>query len=145
MTIAKRIALVLGTIIGFQTAAVAAAAQDILFLTIATGGAGATYYPLGGVIANAISNPPGSRSCDDGGSCGVPGLVAAAQSTRGSVENVSGIQAGQFDSGFSQSDVAYWAYTGTEVFADREPMTDLRAIAALYPEHIQIEIGRAHV
>lgn len=142
MTNIKRLSLVLGTIVGINASAVAATAQDIQFFTIATGGAGATYYPLGGVIANAISNPPGSRPCTDGGSCGVPGLVAAAQSTRGSVENVGGIQAGQFNSGFSQSDVAYWAYSGTEVFADREPMSDLRAIAALYPEHVQL-VARA--
>src|SRR6056297_1113712 len=88
-----------------------AAAQEMTFFTIGTGGTGGTYYPLGGVIANAISNPPGSRPCEEGGSCGVPGLVAVAQSSRGSVNNVNGISSGLFDSGFSQSDVAYWAYT----------------------------------
>ncbi|MCA8906349.1 MAG: TAXI family TRAP transporter solute-binding subunit [Rhodospirillaceae bacterium] len=119
-----------------------AAAQDITFFTIGTGGTGATYYPLGGVIANAVSNPPGSRPCDEGGSCGVPGLVAVAQSSRGSVNNVNGITSGLFNSGFSQSDVAYWAYTGTGVFEGEEPMADLRAIAALYPEHIHL-VARA--
>ena len=119
-----------------------AAAQDITFFTIGTGGTGATYYPLGGVIANAVSNPPGSRACDEGGSCGVPGLVAVAQSSRGSVNNVNGITSGLFSSGFSQSDVAYWAYTGTGVFDGEEPMADLRAIAALYPEHIHL-VARA--
>lgn len=122
--------------------AATAAAQDIQFFTIGTGGTGATYYPLGGVIANAISNPPGSRPCDDGGSCGVEGLVAAAQSSRGSVNNVNGITSGLFSSGFSQSDVAYWAYSGTGVFDGQAPMSDLRAIAALYPEHIHI-VARA--
>ena len=29
-----------------------------------------------GLIADIISNPPGARPCDKGGSCGVPGLVA---------------------------------------------------------------------
>lgn len=115
-----------------------AAAQDMTFFTIGTGGTGATYYPLGGVIANAVSNPPGSRPCEEGGSCGVPGLIAVAQSSRGSVNNINGISSGLFDSGFSQSDVAYWAHTGTGVFADQEPMEALRAIAALYPEHIHL-------
>jgi len=127
--------------VGLAVAAVLggpAAAQEMTFFTIGTGGTNATYYPLGGVIANAVSNPPGSRPCEDGGSCGVPGLVAVAQSSRGSVNNVNGIHSGLFDSGFSQSDVAYWAYTGTGVFEGREPMADLRAIAALYPEHVQL-------
>ena len=39
-----------------------AQAQDMKFFRIGTGGTGGTYYPIGGLIANAISNPPGSRS-----------------------------------------------------------------------------------
>ena len=113
-------------------------AQEMNFFSIGTGGTGATYFPLGGAIANAISNPPGSRPCDEGGSCGVPGLVAVAQSSRGSVANVNGIKSGILSSGFSQSDVAYWAYSGTGTFEGQEPMQDLRAIAALYPEHIHL-------
>ena len=48
------------------------------FFRIGTGGTAGTYYPIGGLLANAISNPPGSRPCEDGGSCGAPGLVASA-------------------------------------------------------------------
>ena len=57
-----------------------ASAQDMAFFRIGTGGTGGTYYPIGGLLANAISNPPGSRACDEGGSCGVPGLIASALS-----------------------------------------------------------------
>ena len=56
----------------------AASAQEMSFFRIGTGGTAGTYYPIGGLIANAISNPPGSRACEDGGSCGVPGLVSTA-------------------------------------------------------------------
>lgn len=119
-----------------------ALAQGMSFFTIGTGGTGATYYPLGGTIANAISNPPGSRPCDQGGSCGVPNLVAIAQSSRGSVNNINGIASDLFSSGFAQSDVAYWAYTGTGVYQGQEPNKELRAIAALYPEHIHL-VARA--
>jgi len=115
-----------------------AQAQEMNFFSIGTGGTGGTYFPLGGAIANAISNPPGSSSCEEGGSCGVPGLVAVAQSSRGSVANVNGIKSGILSAGFSQSDVAYWAYSGTGTFEGQEPMGDLRAIAALYPEHIHL-------
>ena len=142
MTIIRSIRWLGAAALGLSAATAAAQAQDMTFFTIGTGGTGATYYPLGGVIANAVSNPPGSRPCDEGGSCGVPGLVAVAQSSRGSVNNVNGITSGLFNSGFSQSDVAYWAYTGTGVFEDEEAMSDLRAIAALYPEHIHI-VARA--
>ncbi|SDE21432.1 TAXI family TRAP transporter solute-binding subunit [Limimaricola pyoseonensis] len=115
-----------------------AAAQAPSFFRIGTGGTAGTYYPIGGLIANAISNPPGSRPCEEGGSCGVPGLIASALSANGSVANVNAISGGALESGFSQSDVATWAQTGTGIWADREPVETLRAIANLYPETIHL-------
>lgn len=113
-------------------------AQDLKFFTIGTGGTAYTYYPVGGVIANAISKPPGSRECGEGGSCGVDGLIASAVSSRGSVDNVNAINSGLRNSGFAQSDVAYWAYTGTGTMEGKEPAKDLRTIAALFEEHIHL-------
>ncbi|MFC3642923.1 TAXI family TRAP transporter solute-binding subunit [Aquibium oceanicum] len=113
-------------------------AQEPQFFRIGTGGTAGTYYPIGGLIANAISNPPGSRPCEDGGSCGVPGLIATALSANGSVANVNAIAGGTLESGFSQSDVATWAQTGTGIWQDREAVTKLRAIANLYPETIHL-------
>lgn len=114
------------------------ASEEITFFRIATGGVGGTYYPVGGLIAQAISNPPGSRPCDKGGSCGVPGLVAVAQSAHGSVANIAAIASGEVDSGFSQSDVAYWAYTGTGIYLESGKVEGIRAIASLYPESIHL-------
>ena len=119
-------------------AAGAVLAQDIKFFRIGTGGTAGTYYPVGGLIANAISNPPGSRPCDQGGSCGVAGLVATAVASNGSVANINGIQGGSLESGFTQSDVAYWAYTGTGVYEGKPKVGGLRLIANLYPESIHI-------
>lgn len=124
-------------VVGMTSASVA---QDLEFFTIGTGGTAATYYPVGGVIANAISNPPGSRACDEGGSCGVPGLIASAVSSRGSVDNVNAIMSGLRNSGFAQSDVAFWAFTGTGTMEGQPPAENLRAIAALFPEHIHLVV-----
>lgn len=115
-----------------------ASAQEPQFFRIGTGGTAGTYYPIGGLIANAISNPPGSRPCEEGGSCGVPGLIATALSANGSVANVNAIAGGTLESGFAQSDVATWAQTGTGIWEDREPVAQLRAIASLYPETIHL-------
>ncbi len=106
--------------------------------TIGTGGVSATYYPIGGVIANAISNPPDSRPCKEGGSCGVPNLIASAVSSRGSVDNINAISSGLRNSGFVQSDVTFWAYTGTGTMQDQPPSKNLRAIASLFLEHIHL-------
>ncbi|TVR97366.1 MAG: TAXI family TRAP transporter solute-binding subunit [Rhodospirillales bacterium] len=118
----------------------AAHGQDLQFFRIGTGGTGGTYFPIGGLIASVISKPPGSRDCAVGGSCGVPGLIAAAVSTQGSVENVLAVQQGRLEMALTQADVAYYAYFGKGVFADREPMTSLRALARLYPEVVHLVV-----
>ena len=113
-------------------------AQDMRFFRIGTGGVTGTYYPIGGLIADIISNPPGARPCDKGGSCGVPGLVAIAQSSNGSVANVDAIHSGALESGFAQSDIAHWAYTGTGIYEGQGKVENLRVIANLYPESFHI-------
>ncbi len=127
---------------GALFAAGAAQAQAPSFFRIVSGSAGGNYFPMAGLLANAISNPPGSRPCDRGGSCGVPGLIAIAQSANGSVANVNAIQSGTAESGLVQSDVAYWAYSGTGVFEGKPPLKKLSAIATLYPEHIHVVLPR---
>jgi TRAP transporter TAXI family solute receptor len=129
-------ALALGMLAAVATTGVVA--QEIRFFRIGTGGTAGTYYPIGGLLANAISNPPGSRPCADGGSCGVPGLVATAVASNGSVANINGIQSGQMESGFTQSDVAYWAYTGTGIYDGKPKVGGLRLIANLYPESVHL-------
>ena len=124
----RRLAFI-GAVIGGVFAAGMALAQQPQFFRIGTGGTAGTYYPIGGLIANAISNPPGSRPCDQGGSCGVPGLIATALSANGSVANVNAIAGGTLESGFSQSDVATWAHSGTGIWEDRPAVEKLRAIA----------------
>ena len=117
-------------------------ADQINFFRIGTGSTGGTYFPVGGIIANAISNPPGSRACERGGSCGVPGLIAVAQSTEGSVANVKQLGLGLLDSGFSQADVSFWAYRGEGIFKDEGGVPGLRAIANLFPESVHLVVRR---
>ncbi len=119
-----------------------AQAQEMKFFKIASGSAGGTYFPMAGILATAVSNPPGSRPCAKRGSCGVPGLVAIAMSANGSVANVNSIQSGAVDSGFAQSDVTYWAYTGSGVFAGKPPLKKLRVMANLFPEHIHVVVRK---
>lgn len=115
----------------------AAQAQEMKFWRIGTGGAGGTYYPIGGLIANAISNPPGSRPCDKGGSCGVEGLVAIAVSTNASVANVNAIDAGQLDAGLAGAQSVAQGYNGQGKF-EGNPKKNIRMIANLYPEDMHL-------
>ncbi|MCY4607685.1 MAG: TAXI family TRAP transporter solute-binding subunit [bacterium] len=118
------------------------AEADLKFFRIATGGTAGTFYPVGALVATVISGPPGVPDCEeDGGSC-VPGLLATALSSEGAVENVGSVVSGDVESGFSQSDVVYWAYTGTGIFAGSDPRRKLRLIGSLYPEVIHIVVRR---
>ena len=42
------------------------AAQDTKFLRIGTGSISGVYFPIGGLIASAISHPPGASLCGQG-------------------------------------------------------------------------------
>lgn len=115
-------------------------AQNLQFFRIGTGSISGVYFPVGGLIASAISHPPGASLCGQGGSCGVPGLVAVAQASRGSVINVQGIASGRIESALVQADVAYSAYHGKDHFAGKNAVPGLRVIANLYPEAVHVVV-----
>lgn len=54
------------------------------------------------------------------------------------MDNINAIVSGLRNSGFAQSDVAYWAYTGTGIWEGQPPAKDLRTIAALFEEHFHL-------
>jgi TRAP transporter TAXI family solute receptor len=120
----------------------AAAADTPRFIRIGTGPTGGTYFPVGGLIANVLSNPPGSLSCELGGSCGVPGLIAAAVTSQGSIENVANLAAGSVDLAIAQADVVRKAFAALGSFAGKPPLVKLRAIANLFPESLHIVVRR---
>src|SRR5665213_3540474 len=136
------------------------ATDDVRFFRIGTAATTGTYFQIGGVLASAISKPPGTRDCAHGGSCGVEGLIGVALATQGSIDNVLAIGSRGLESAFVQSDVAGWAFRGEglpapprcrtvgaeeqsrgnipQLLKDRGPFSTLRLIAALFPEDTQI-------
>jgi len=126
----KRRSFAIGVAIGTLALGISlAVAQTPAFFRIGTGGTAGTYYPIGGLIANAISGA---------GDKGVLGLVSTAVASNGSVANINAIQGGSMESGFTQSDVAYWAYSGTGLYDGKGKVEDLRLIGTLYPETIHL-------
>lgn len=96
------------------------------FLTIATGGTGGTYYPLGGALASIINND-------------VDNTQSNVESTGGAIANLKLIASDEAQIAFVSADSAYYAYTGTEFFeGEEEEHKDLRVIGSLYPEVIQL-------
>ena len=138
----RRVLAVAPAVLAGLAAGRLARAAELRFFRIGTGSTAGTYFPVGGLIASVISNPPGSRECARGGSCGVPGMIAAAVSTKGSVENIEAVASGALESGLGQADVAYWAHSGTGIFKTRGAVAELRTIANLFPESAHIVVRR---
>jgi len=104
------------------------AVQAQQFFRIGTGGTAGTYYPVGGMIANAVSQPGK--------------IIVTAQASNGSVANVNGIAGGALESGFSQADVATWGQKGTGIFEGKPSVPGLRLIANLYPESVHVVVRK---
>lgn len=92
-------------------------------ISIATGGTGGVYYPMGGGIAAVLSKY-------------VPGMQATAEVTGGSVDNLKLIGSGKPYVGFSMSDAAQDAYKGEEKFKGHK--VNVRTLMVLYPNRMHV-------
>ena len=110
------------------TLATAALAQQRLFFGIATGGTGGTYYPLGGMLAQLISN----KATVDGKK-----ISATAEAAGASVANAKLLGKKDIESAFVAADILDAAYNGGGQFQGA-PVKNLRALGALYPETVQL-------
>ena len=92
-------------------------------LSIATGGTGGVYYPLGGGLANILTKA-------------LPGVQATAEVTGGSVDNLKLIGSGQAELAFTMVDATLDAYKGEDKFKGNK--VDVRALAVLYPNRMHV-------
>jgi hypothetical protein len=97
-------------------------AQKSVRLSIATGGTGGVYYPLGGGMANIISKY-------------IPYTEATAEVTTASVDNCRLVGAGRAELALIMADTGWDAYQGTAQFKEKIP---LRTVAVLYPNNMHI-------
>ncbi len=111
-----------------------AIAADRIFFGIATGGTGGTYYPLGGMLAQMISN----KVVIDGKK-----LSATAETGNASVANATLLSRSGIESAFVAADILDAAYKGIKQFEGKD-LKNLRALGALYPETVQLVV-RANV
>ena len=111
----KRIGWIAAALLGVVMANAAFAQTRI---SIATGGTGGVYYPLGGGLANVLSKY-------------VPNMQATAEVTGASVDNMKLVGAGKAEVGFTMADTAWDAYQGQDKFKDNKQA--VRAIVVFYP------------
>lgn len=92
-------------------------------LSIATGGTGGVYYPMGGGIAAVLSKH-------------VPGMQATAEVTGGSVDNLKLVGTGKPYIGFTMTDAGQDAYKGENKFNGNK--VPLRTLMILYPNRMHV-------
>ncbi len=97
------------------------------YMSIATGGTTGTYYAVGGALAAAVTK---------GGK-----IQCTAETGNASVANVNLIATKGIEIAFVQNDITYWAYNGELMFQGK-PLKNIRAVASLYPEHIQVVVAK---
>ncbi|MFZ5753931.1 MAG: TAXI family TRAP transporter solute-binding subunit [Bacillota bacterium] len=99
--------------------------KEPVYITIATGGSSGPYFALGGAVAKLFNEK-------------IPGANASVQSTGASAVNATLLGEKKAELAFAMNDVVSYAYTGTEVFKDKGAVKNLRGLAALYPNYVQV-------
>ncbi len=92
-------------------------------LSIATGGTGGVYYPMGGGLAAVLSKH-------------VAGMSATAEVTGGSVDNLNLINSGKPYLAFTMADAAKDALDGDGKFKGKK--VDLKTLLVLYPNRMHV-------
>jgi uncharacterized protein len=124
----RRLILAMVAVASATVIAGASFAQQRMFFGIATGGTGGTYYPLGGMLAQLISN----KASVDGRK-----ISATAEAAGASVGNAKLLGNKEIESAFVAADILDAAYNGAGQFSGAA-IKNLRALGALYPETVQL-------
>lgn len=106
------------------------AAKKSYNLVMATGGTSGTYFALGGAMAGQVNTYLKDKDAK-----------ITATSTGASMENIRNIAAGEADLALVQNDVLDYADKGIELF-DGEKTANLSVVATLYPEVVQVVVGK---
>lgn len=99
-----------------------------VFIRIPTASMGGSFYPAGSVIASLINSKLGSE-----------GIVASAQESGGSPENINMMARGEAEAAVLLASVVVDAYNGKGAF-EGKPYKDLRMITVLWPNVVQMVV-----
>ncbi|HUW36732.1 MAG TPA: TAXI family TRAP transporter solute-binding subunit [Rhodocyclaceae bacterium] len=102
-----------------------ASVQAAEFINILTGGTSGVYYPLGVALSQIYSKA-------------IPEAKSSVQATKASAENLNLLQAGRGEIAFTLGDALSDAWKGNAEAGFKKPLNKLRAVAAIYPNYIQI-------
>src|SRR5258707_8466400 len=105
---------------------------------ISTGSTTGTYFPVGAMLAQLLSHPPGVERCEAANICGPSGLIVSTRASQGSVANLLGVNSGMVTSGIAQADVVAAAVPAQGPFRKNEAIKQLRGVPHLYGEDLHL-------
>lgn len=114
---------------GFAVMAISPAAKAQQFINILTGGTAGVYYPLGVALSKIYAEK-------------IPKSRPSVQATQASVQNLQLLQAGKGEIAFTLGDSLKFAWEGDKEAGFKAPLKRLRAVAAIYPNYIQLVATR---
>ena len=135
-------ALALTTMLAPKTAAQTVDNPQRVAFQISTGSTTGTYFPVGAMLAQLLSHPPGVERCEAANVCGPSGLIISTRASQGSVANLLAVNSGMVTSGIAQADVVAAAVAGQGPFRKSGPIKQLRVIANLYGEDLHLVVAK---
>ncbi len=126
----KALAILLMLAMVLSLTACGASSTQTHRLVMVTGGDAGTYYAFGGVIASVLTDS-------------IENVEVTATTSGASAANARSLNNKEADLAILQNDVLAYAVGGTESMADDGAMPQLRAIASLYPEAVQLVATKA--
>lgn len=103
-------------------------ASAVEVLTMGTGGTAGTYYAFGSEIAGLWNNSD-------------LGVEVTPMVTGASKANIVSIHDGEMQLGWSQNDTIFYAYNADPEIFEGEKFDNFYAVAALYPEAVQLVVA----
>ena len=101
------------------------AAHAVEYINVLTGGTSGIYYPMGVALSQVYGKA-------------IPEAKASVQSTKASAENLNLLQAGRGEVAFTLGDALSDAWKGDAEAGFPKPLNQLRGLAGIYPNYIQI-------
>jgi len=135
-------ALSLTVVFAAKSAAQTADPPRRISFQISTGSTTGTYFPVGALLAQLLSHPPGVGRCEAANVCGPSGLIVSTMASQGSVSNVLAVNSGMVTSGLVQTDVVSLAVAGQGPFRKIGAAKRLRVIADLYGEDLHLVVAK---
>jgi TRAP transporter TAXI family solute receptor len=115
--------------LGIFAAALSPAAKAQQFINILAGGTAGVYYPLGVALSKIYADK-------------IPKSRPTVQATQASVQNLQLLEQGKGEIAFTLGDSLLFAWKGDAEAGFKAPLKRLRAVAAIYPNYIQLVATR---